>query len=130
MTAKKTPFAHTLCAFSDSICNQTHNHVISTKYRSENDSISKHSDKYNDLQPNSHIVSWSFGESRYLDFEPIDPNGPHKKFRVLLKNGSFFAMGPKTNEHYTHSIAKQKTKCKLRMSVIFRVCESFVVKDF
>ncbi len=78
------------------------NHVIGTRYRDSNDTISFHSDKVKDITLNSPIISLSFGETREMH---ICKNGDEKNVHVfVLGPGDLFILGWRTNAAYQHSI--------------------------
>lgn len=96
---------------------QTLNHCVCTLYRDENDSLAFHTDKTLDLQPNSKILSISFGAARPFVFEEINGNN---RQTIMLQPGSIIVIGPKTNARYRHTIPKINESCGPRISLSVR----------
>ena len=94
------------------------NTAIVNRYVNNRDYIGPHKDKTIDLIDGSFIFSVSFGGTREL----LLSNGKTKQ-RIMLKPGSVFVLGPKTNQKFKHSITKNKGDNTERISVTLRAVE-------
>jgi alkylated DNA repair dioxygenase AlkB len=81
------------------------NHVIATLYRDGSDEIGLHSDKTQDIRPNTSIVSVSLGEEREFVVGPE---------RIVLQSGDIFVLGPRTNAAHKHAIVTVADEKKLQ----------------
>ena len=81
------------------------NHVIATLYRNGNDEIGLHSDKMQDIRPDTPIVSLSMGEQREFVVGPE---------RIVLHSGDIFVLGPRTNAAHKHAIVTVADEQKLQ----------------
>lgn len=80
--------------------------------------IGKHRDSIVNLNPNSPIVTISFGSDRIFRLRPYKSDAK-AYFDIAVAHGSCIIMPYKTNRNYTHEIVKQKTEGK-RISVTIR----------
>lgn len=107
------------------------NHVIGTRYRGAHDNIGYHSDKVDDITPNSRIISVSLGEPREMHIgNPVDPKTTIFERAIALFPGDVFILGPVTNARHRHSIVKVNQEKGLirrdgdmvrpRISLVFR----------
>lgn len=84
---------------------------------SVNHYIGKHSDKLQDLVPDSSIVSITVCETRHMGkrfFEVYDKSGKLLT-KYLLQHGSCLEMKPGCQERFMHAVAKVKKSDKLEM---------------
>jgi serine/threonine protein kinase/nicotinamidase-related amidase len=129
---------YTTCTFTPSIrrlkekieqfTGENYNWCRMLQYRQDNDDMGYHSDKYLDIAKGSYIVSFSIGQTRdYLlklkkGSQRIKEDGRHQK--ISLTHNSLLLLGPMTNMHYLHSIAKRSNHDKKgfdwRISITFR----------
>lgn len=113
----------------DKIINQTgipYNHAVILLYRDGADCIGFHKDKTLDLSSDYPIASVSLGQERsYVLRDQI--HNPTMSQEILLSNGSLLLLGPKTNEHFYHSVPMDKENRNLgvRISLTFRVVTTF-----
>lgn len=88
-------------------------------YRNGNDSISPHKDSKTNLDPASPIVSVSLGARRKFVVNWASVPQPGKK-EFALGEGDLLAMWPPTNTHCVHSVPKEPSVLKKRISITFR----------
>lgn len=98
------------------------NHSVCTLFRNEDDSLAYHHDKLLDLEPDSLILSLSFGSARPIVFKEV--NGKHQQ-SIMLQSGSLLAIGPKTNKRYQHAIPKVDFESGPRVSLSVRNIKTF-----
>jgi len=94
-------------------------HCVVNLYRNGNDHIGLHQDKIQDIDVRSDIYSYSFGATRKLLLEPLDPK-KYKSVVIDLPPGSLLILGWETNTLYKHSILKDPTITEPRLSFTFR----------
>jgi uncharacterized protein (DUF924 family)/Ran GTPase-activating protein (RanGAP) involved in mRNA processing and transport len=103
------------------------NHSVVLIYRDGTDCIGFHKDKTLDLEPDTPIVSISLGQPRsYLLRDQI--RNPTQTQRLILGNGSLLLLGPRTNESWYHSIPSDPMVTSPRISITFRVVNTFINK--
>jgi alkylated DNA repair dioxygenase AlkB len=112
-----TPNVKTVVDRASIEVDQKFNHCVCTLYRDENDSLAFHTDKTLDLEPDTKILSISFGAPRPFIFEEID--GKNRQ-TIMLQPGSIMVIGPKTNARYRHAIPKLKERTGPRISLSVR----------
>ncbi len=88
-------------------------------YNNGETGINPHRDK--EMAPGTIIASVSLGETRSMEFERSGEN----KVRLPLEAGSLCLINPPTNDHWSHSIAKDSTTGP-RISLVFRNCANFL----
>ena len=88
----------------------TLNHALVQYYRSGADYISEHADKTLDIRKNTPIINVSFGATRKMKLRSkyINEDGTRDIQHVMLKHGSVFVLGWKTNKKWLHSIKQDK----------------------
>lgn len=92
------------------------NYVLINRYKDGHDKIGSHKDNEKDMDPDSAIVTFSFGTERTMIFKRpnFDP------VKIPLKNGSALVMNPPTNEFWYHEIPREKKIKDVRISLTFR----------
>ncbi|QKF94361.1 2OG-Fe(II) oxygenase superfamily protein [Fadolivirus algeromassiliense] len=103
---------------------QEFNHCVIGLFRDENDSLAYHKDKLLDLEPNSVIISVSFGASRPIIFKSEKDDSEQI---ILLRPGSMLVFGQDTNHKYKHTIGKLDTQTDARISLSFRTVNTKVL---
>lgn len=93
------------------------NSVLCNFYKNGNDSISWHSDNEPELDPNSPIVSVSFGATRIFE---IKENSTSKVTKIPLIDGSVFIMPAGFQDKYQHRIPKEPKIQTPRINLTFR----------
>ncbi|CAL1262873.1 unnamed protein product [Larinioides sclopetarius] len=92
------------------------NYILINRYKDGQDKIGSHRDNETDMDPNSSIVSFSFGAERTMSFKR--PN--FKSDKIPLKYGSILAMNPPRNEFCYYEIPREKRIKDVRISLTFR----------
>ncbi|GBN16001.1 DNA oxidative demethylase ALKBH2 [Araneus ventricosus] len=92
------------------------NYVLINRYKDDYDKIGSHKDNEKDMDPESAIVTFSFGAERTMIFKR--PN--FDSVKIPLKNGSVLVMNPPTNEFWFHEIPREKNIKDVRISLTFR----------
>ncbi|CAL1293182.1 unnamed protein product [Larinioides sclopetarius] len=92
------------------------NYILINRYKDVQDKIGSHRDNETDMDPNSSIVTFSFGAERTMIFKRSNFNS----VKIPLKNGSVLAMNPPTNEFWYHEIPREKRIKDFRISLTFR----------
>lgn len=92
------------------------NYVLINRYKDGYDKIGSHKDNEKDMDPDSAIVTFSFGAERTMIFKR--PN--FDSVKIPLKNGSVLVMNPPTNEFWFHEIPREKNIKDVRISLTFR----------
>ncbi|CAL1301047.1 unnamed protein product [Larinioides sclopetarius] len=92
------------------------NYILINRYKDGQDKIGSHRDNETDMDPNSSIVTFSFGAERTMIFKRPNFNS----VKIPLKNGSVLAMNPPTNEFWYHEIPREKRIKDVRISLTFR----------
>ena len=96
---------------------QHYNFLLFSKYRNEKDSISFHSDNERFLGFKPRIASITLGATRPF----LLKNKKTKETQTFnLDAGDLFLMKDNCQKDYLHSVPKQKTKIKERISITFR----------
>ncbi len=116
---KPQPWTFTLLAIKMRIEAETqtsYNSVLLNLYRSEQDSVSWHSDDESGLDPV--IASLSLGAVRQFQFKNID--NPKQKLSIELPHGSLLIMRGETQQHWKHRIPKAMTPFAPRINLTFR----------
>ncbi|GBL95041.1 DNA oxidative demethylase ALKBH2 [Araneus ventricosus] len=80
------------------------NYMLINRYKDGHDKIGSHKDNEKDMDPDSSIVTFSFGAERTMIFKRPNFN----TVKILLKNGSVLVMNPPTNEFWYHEIPREK----------------------
>lgn len=75
-----------------------------------------------DLDPDSLILSLSFGSARPIVFKEV--NEKHQQI-IMIQYGSLLAIGSKTNKRYQHAIPKVYFDSGPRVSLSFRNIKTF-----
>ncbi|CAL1279140.1 unnamed protein product [Larinioides sclopetarius] len=70
------------------------NYILINRYKDGQDKIESHRDNETDMDPNSSIVTFSFGVERTMIFKRPNFNS----VKIPLKNGSVLAMKPSSNK--------------------------------
>lgn len=94
----------------------TFNSVLLNLYRSEQDSVSWHSDDEPEL--GDVIASVSFGATRRFDFKHQDD--PKQRVSIDLTPGSLLIMRGETQRHWQHRIPKATKPHPPRINLTFR----------
>jgi alkylated DNA repair dioxygenase AlkB len=113
------PWTYTLLAIKGRIEAETqssYNSVLLNLYRSEQDSVSWHSDAEACLDPV--IASVSLGAARAFQFRNIE--NPKQKYALDLPHGSLLLMRGETQQHWKHRIPKASTPFAPRINLTFR----------
>ncbi|CAL1262173.1 unnamed protein product [Larinioides sclopetarius] len=92
------------------------NYIFINRYKDGQDKIGSHRDNETDMDPNSSIVTFSFGAERTMIFKRSNFNS----VKIPLKNGSVLAMNPPINEFWYHEIPREKRIKDVRISLTFR----------
>ncbi|GBO13917.1 DNA oxidative demethylase ALKBH2 [Araneus ventricosus] len=79
------------------------NYVLINRYEDGYDKIGSHKDNEKDMDPDSAIVTFSFGAERIMIFKRSN----FDSVKIPLKNG-FLVMNPPTNEFWFHKIPREK----------------------
>jgi len=94
------------------------NSVLLNLYRDGMDSNGWHSDNEPELGNDPKIASITLGEERFFHIK-------HRKiknlsYKILLKHGSLFLMGEKSQTEWVHQIPKTKKKINPRINLTYR----------
>lgn len=81
------------------------NHAIGTQYRDTDDYIGFHQDKTENITPGTPILILSMGEEREMHLSDLSGNLVDA---LVMKPGSLFILGPKTNATMKHAIVPGK----------------------
>jgi alkylated DNA repair dioxygenase AlkB len=82
------------------------NHVLIQQYRSGSDFIGEHSDKTLDIEPNTSVINYSMGATRYLTLKnKLDKSQTQN---IALSHNSIFILGSETNKNFYHMIKRDK----------------------
>ncbi|PTR01067.1 alkylated DNA repair dioxygenase AlkB [Mucilaginibacter yixingensis] len=96
-----------------------YNSVLLNYYRDGNDSVAWHADDEQELGPQPHIASVSFGQVRRFD---IRNKADHQqKYAIKLENGSLLLMKGSLQHEWEHRIPKSTTPMGARINLTFRV---------
>lgn len=76
------------------------NHVVGNRYLNQNDYIGPHHDKSADMMPGTSIISLSLGAVRTLRVTMTMPENTSAPTDLLLRHGTLFRLGWKTNQQY------------------------------
>jgi serine/threonine protein kinase/nicotinamidase-related amidase len=127
-TISFTPLIKKLKERIEEVTGETYNWCRMLQYREdkEDDGMGFHSDKYLDIATGSNIVSFSIGQSRdYLlrlkkgveineaiRLNPLSSSSSSssatKIQKISLSHNTLLLLGPQTNMHYLHAIAKER----------------------
>jgi alkylated DNA repair dioxygenase AlkB len=119
---------------ASSLLGQEFNHCVIGLFRNERDSLAYHKDKLLDLEPDSVIISVSFGLGRLRECNeqvgrPIvfksEKDGSEQT--ILLQPGSLLVFGQETNHKYKHAINKVKESMGARISLSFRTISTKIL---
>ena len=94
------------------------NSVLINLYRDEQDSMGWHSDNETSLGSQPCIASLSLGEMR--QFKMKHRTLSNQRYKLPLNNGCLLIMEGSTQEHWLHSIDKEKHTCGPRINLTFR----------
>lgn len=94
------------------------NSVLINFYRDEKDSMGWHADNEASLGPQPCIASLSLGETR--QFKMKHRTLSNQRYKLPLNHGSLLMMEGSTQEHWLHSIDKEKHTCGPRINLTFR----------
>lgn len=100
------------------------NSVLLNLYRSEQDSVSWHSDDEPELGENPVIASVSFGAARAFQFRHKE--NQDQRLAIELTSGSLLIMRGSTQHCWKHQLPKSKQPCGARINLTFRVIHSQV----
>jgi hypothetical protein len=81
------------------------NHVLIQLYRNGYDFIGEHCDKTLDIVPNTPIINFTIGATRFLTLK--HKSNDFKQY-IGLEHNSLFVLGPHTNKHFLHLIKQDK----------------------
>ena len=96
---------------------QKFNFLLFAKYRDENDSITFHSDNEKFLGDSPIIASITVGQERPFILKHKDS----KQIQEFnLSHGDLFIMKNDCQKNYLHSVPKQRTPLKTKISITFR----------
>lgn len=90
------------------------NHVLIQYYRNGNDFIGEHCDKTLDIVPNTPIINYTIGATRFLRITPKSKSGENQF--IGLESNSLLSFGLKTNEKYFHEIRQDKRPVTVKNS--------------
>lgn len=114
------PWTQELKRIKDKINNafgMSFNSCLANYYHDGNDGMGFHSDNEKEMNPDSPIVSISFGAPRMMKFK--HRNGQLTKEHVL-ENGSAVNMIPPLQDYWKHAIPKSKKITEPRINLTFR----------
>ena len=124
LTLEPQPWTTELLHLKDELVNFVKvgfNSVLVNYYRDGHDSIGKHSDDERDLGPSKDdivIASVSFNGPRAFILQNKKTGVSH---RIELQCGSLLLMRGRTQQHWTHEIAKTKAYVPERLNLTYRV---------
>lgn len=95
------------------------NYCLANKYENGWQSVGKHADDERDIVPRSPIATLSLGATRAFAVEA--KGDPERATKVTLQSGSVLLMAGQTQEHFVHSIPKDKKVREPRISLTFRM---------
>lgn len=96
------------------------NSVLANLYRNESDSMGYHSDNEIELGKNPIIASLSLGAERKFNLKHKKNKSLHK---MILSDGSLLIMSGDTQNHWHHSVPKQKKPTGERINLTFRLIQ-------
>ena len=97
------------------------NSLVANLYVDGNDKITAHSDKPEDIQRSTSILTISLGATRTLE---LTTNNGSKTIHVPLPHGSLFVLGWKTNAQYKHAVLRTDEGVGRRFGLTFRTLAS------
>lgn len=95
------------------------NSVLCNLYRSEQDSVSWHSDNEAEFGERPVIASLSLGETRIFKFRH-KRRKEQKKIALELTDGSLLIMAGTTQACWQHAVEKERRPCGPRINLTFR----------
>lgn len=99
------------------------NHWVMHRFLDGTDCIGPHHDKWVDMQPESHIVSVSFGESRA--FQLLTPAGK-VTHTITLHDGDAVVLDQTANRALKHAVPRRTRVRGVRYSATMRCMDTFV----
>jgi alkylated DNA repair dioxygenase AlkB len=96
----------------------TFNSALLNLYRDQQDSIGWHRDNEKSLGVDPVIASVSFGATRLFRFRHYKDRS--RQVSVALGNGSLLIMQGSTQQHWEHSLPKQRAASGPRINITFR----------
>jgi len=97
------------------------NYCLANKYENGLQSVGKHADDEPDILPRSPIATLSLGASRTFMLEAKDGGLGLAPHRLRLEAGSVLLMAGRTQEHFRHSIPRDRRVGGARISLTFRI---------
>lgn len=95
------------------------NSVLCNLYRSEQDSVSWHSDNEAEFGDKPVIASLSLGETRIFKLRH-KRRKEQKRIALELTDGSLLLMAGETQKHWQHAVEKERYPCGPRINLTFR----------
>jgi hypothetical protein len=89
------------------------NHIIGTMYEHDTDEIGPHSDRVDDIEPDTDIYSLSFGDIREFEVSSKISGVSHV---TVLRDGDLFVLGPLTNATMNHSLLPVSKETHIKRS--------------
>ncbi|KAG8181067.1 hypothetical protein JTE90_014779 [Oedothorax gibbosus] len=119
------PVVKGLQNYVELVTGECFNFVLINRYKDGNDHMGEHRDNEKELNPDSPIVSLSFGEERPFVFKHKDSRGKNSKLdiaplKIQLEPGSILVMEKPTNEFWYHSLPVRKNIKGVRVNLTFR----------
>jgi alkylated DNA repair dioxygenase AlkB len=93
------------------------NRTLVNYYRDGQDSVDWHADDERELGPEPIIASVSLGQERAF---LLRHKTTKERLKINLPHGSLMMMGPGIQEHWHHSVAKDKNVVGPRINFTFR----------
>lgn len=121
--AKKwTPLLYKYKQRLEKLTGTVSNYCVVQLYPTGSAHITPHRDK--EMKPGTNIAGISVGSTRVLKMFPPYGNVEYTiPFEVDLPNGSLYVLKPPTNDNWRHSITKDPTITKGRISITYRYTE-------
>ena len=112
------PFLDKLLKWVRNDSGKNYTQMLINWYVDGNHYIGPHSDDTRQLEPNSAIYSFSFGQTRDFVIQSKD-----KTFRKVIpvKNNMILVMGGEMQKYYKHSVPKRKNATMSRINITFRL---------
>ncbi|GBN03173.1 DNA oxidative demethylase ALKBH2 [Araneus ventricosus] len=82
------------------------NYMLINRYKDGHDKIGSQKDNEKDMDPDSAVVTFSFGAERTMIFKRPNFNS----VKISLKNGSVLVMNPPIKEFWYHEIPRERKK--------------------
>lgn len=100
-----------------------YNFVLVNRYRNGDDHMGEHRDDEPELDKAVPIASVSLGQTRKFVFKHSDVRKKTRQVELVkleLCHGSLLMMNWPTNEHWYHSVPKEKKATNVRLNLTFR----------